>query len=66
MLAAPLDRVFTSLPSVSNSSEETLSQDFGDVCRSRFDRGTMAALVFESEGRLGDERLIASFFVASI
>ena len=41
-----------------NSSEETLSHDFGDVCRSRFDRGTLAALVFESEGRFGDERLV--------
>jgi glutamate carboxypeptidase len=41
-----------------NSSEETLSQDFGDVCRSRFDNGTLAALVFESEGRLGEERLM--------
>src|SRR5439155_10384350 len=41
-----------------NSSEETLSQDFGDVCRSRFDRDTLAALVFEAEGRLGQERLM--------
>src|SRR2546426_1713307 len=41
-----------------NSSEETLSQDFADVCRNRFDRDTLAALVFESEGRLGDERLV--------
>ena len=41
-----------------NSSEETLSHDFGDVCRSRFDNSTLAALVFESEGRLGDERLM--------
>jgi glutamate carboxypeptidase len=41
-----------------NSSEETLSHDFGEVCRARFDRGTRAALVFESEGRLGDERLM--------
>jgi glutamate carboxypeptidase len=41
-----------------NSSEETLSQDFGEVCRSRFDKETMAALVFESEGRLGEERLV--------
>ncbi len=41
-----------------NSSEETLSHDFGDVCRSHFDHGTLAALVFESEGRLGDERLM--------
>ena len=41
-----------------NSSEETLSPDFGDVCRARFDRKTLAALVFESEGRLGDESLM--------
>ncbi len=41
-----------------NSSEETLSQDFGDVCRSRFMPGTRAALVFEAEGRLGGERLM--------
>jgi glutamate carboxypeptidase len=41
-----------------NSSEETLSQDFGEVCRRRFERGTLAALVFESEGRFGQERLV--------
>jgi glutamate carboxypeptidase len=41
-----------------NSSEETLSQDFGEICRARFDRGTLAALVFEAEGRLGEERLL--------
>ena len=41
-----------------NSSEETLSHDFGDICRARFDRETLAALVFESEGRLGEQRLI--------
>ncbi|HKS35682.1 MAG TPA: M20/M25/M40 family metallo-hydrolase, partial [Verrucomicrobiae bacterium] len=41
-----------------NSSEETLSHDFGDVCRRRFDRETLAALVFESEGRFGNERLM--------
>ncbi len=41
-----------------NSSEETLSDDFGQVCRSRFDGQTLAALVFESEGRLGEERLL--------
>lgn len=41
-----------------NSSEETLSQDFGDLCRAHFDRNTIAALVFESEGRLGEERLM--------
>ncbi len=41
-----------------NSSEETLSHDFGDVCRARFVPGTRAALVFEAEGRLGSERLM--------
>jgi glutamate carboxypeptidase len=41
-----------------NSSEETLSQDFGEVCRNRLDHDTQAALVFESEGRLGEERLM--------
>ncbi|HAM72109.1 MAG TPA: hypothetical protein DCM86_10745 [Verrucomicrobiales bacterium] len=43
-----------------NSSEETLSQDFGEVCRSRFDPGTLAALVFEAEGRLGEDRLVVA------
>jgi len=41
-----------------NSSEEVISKDFGDLCRARFDAGTLAALVFESEGRLGEERLL--------
>ncbi len=41
-----------------NSSEEELSQDFGDVCRTRFEKETLAALVFEAEGRLGQERLM--------
>ena len=41
-----------------NSSEEMLSHDFGEVCRSRLDNNTLAALVFESEGRLGEERLM--------
>jgi glutamate carboxypeptidase len=41
-----------------NSSEETLSQDFGEVCRKRLGPSTRAALVFEAEGRLGDERLM--------
>jgi glutamate carboxypeptidase len=36
-----------------NSSEECYSPDFGDVCRAHFDHGTLAALVFESEGRVG-------------
>ena len=41
-----------------NSSEETLSQDFGEICRSRFAKDTRAALVFESEGRFGEEKLL--------
>jgi len=41
-----------------NSSEECFSPDFGDVCRARFDANTLGALIFESEGRLGDERLM--------
>ncbi len=41
-----------------NSSEEMLSHDFGDVCRARFDQNTLAALVFEAEGRLGLESLM--------
>lgn len=41
-----------------NSSEETYSPDFGEVCRSRFDRQTRAALVFEAEGRLADQHLM--------
>ncbi len=41
-----------------NSSEEVLSHDFGDLCRSRFPEGTLAALVFEAEGRLGSDRLL--------
>ena len=38
-----------------NASEECYSPDFGEVCRAHFDRGTLAALVFESEGRAGKE-----------
>jgi len=41
-----------------NSSEETLAQDFGEVCRARFSQDTLAALVFEAEGRFGEERLV--------
>jgi len=41
-----------------NSSEERFSPDFGELCRSRFDRDTLAALVFEAEGRLGEEHLM--------
>lgn len=41
-----------------NSSEEQFSPDFGEMCRSRFDGETLAALVFEAEGRLDRERLL--------
>ena len=41
-----------------NSSEERFSNDFGDVCRSRFDAATLAALVFESEGRRDNKSLM--------
>jgi glutamate carboxypeptidase len=44
-----------------NSSEECYSPDFGDVCRAHFDGGTLGALVFESEGRVGNEsRLVVA------
>lgn len=39
-----------------NSSEECISPDFGEVCRRRFEPGTLAALVFEAEGRREDLR----------
>lgn len=41
-----------------NSSEEMFSPDFGHLCRKHFDAGTLAALVFETEGRLGQEHLM--------
>ncbi|MSU59219.1 MAG: M20/M25/M40 family metallo-hydrolase [Pedosphaera sp.] len=41
-----------------NSSEEVYSPDFGALCRKHFDKGTLAALVFETEGRLGNEHLM--------
>jgi len=41
-----------------NSSEEMYSPDFGDVCRKHFSQDTLAALVFEAEGRLGQEHLM--------
>jgi len=41
-----------------NSAEERFSPDFGELCRSRFDKQTLAALVFEAEGRLGEEHLM--------
>lgn len=41
-----------------NSSEEMFSPDFGVLCRQHFDPHTLAALVFETEGRLGEEHLM--------
>jgi glutamate carboxypeptidase len=41
-----------------NSSEERFSPDFGAVCRERFGAETLAALVFEAEGRLGGDHLM--------
>ncbi len=43
-----------------NSSEEMFSPDFGTVCCARFEKNTLAALVFEAEGRLGAERLMVT------
>lgn len=41
-----------------NSSEEVLSHDFGELCRQRIWPGTLASLVFEAEGRFGNDRLL--------
>ena len=41
-----------------NSSEERLTCDLAELCRSRLDGHTLAALVFEAEGRFGDEHLM--------
>ncbi|HTL55928.1 MAG TPA: M20/M25/M40 family metallo-hydrolase [Candidatus Limnocylindrales bacterium] len=41
-----------------NSSEECFGDDFEEVCRRRFDSGTVAALVFEAEGRAGQDRAL--------
>ena len=41
-----------------NSSEECFSDDFGDVCRRGFDKDTLAALVFEAEGRAADNMFL--------
>lgn len=43
-----------------NSSEEVLSHDFGELCRERMQRTTLAALVFEAEGRFGDSCLLVT------
>ena len=41
-----------------NSSEEQFAEDFGGLCRSRFDPQTLAALVFEGEGRRDGKPLL--------
>jgi glutamate carboxypeptidase len=41
-----------------NSSEEQFSPDFATVCRERLTPETLAALVFEAEGRKGNSRLV--------
>lgn len=41
-----------------NAAEEMYSPDFGRVCTARFAPQTLAALVFEAEGRLGHEHLV--------
>lgn len=41
-----------------NSSEEEFSPDFGAICRERMDAGTLAALVFEAEGRAHGRSLV--------
>ncbi len=43
-----------------NSSEENLPKDFAGICRSRIDSGTLAALVFEAEGRMGSRSLLVT------
>jgi glutamate carboxypeptidase len=43
-----------------NSSEEEYSPDFGEVCKQRMASNTLAALVFESEGRLGEQHLVVT------
>src|SRR5436190_3307039 len=43
-----------------NSSEEMYSPDFGQLCRSRFNGGTLAALVFEAESRCGNQHLMVT------
>ena len=43
-----------------NSSEERLSNDFQQVCGSRFEPRTLAVLVFEAENRAGDKRLMVA------
>jgi glutamate carboxypeptidase len=41
-----------------NAAEEQFSADFGELCRSLFDPQTLAALVFEAEGRRDGRRVV--------
>ena len=62
-LRALAPRVFTSVTwrLLWNSSEEVLSPDFGDLCRTRLGTDTLAALVFEAEGKgPGVRRLVVA------
>jgi glutamate carboxypeptidase len=43
-----------------NSSEEEFSPDFAGLCRARLDADTLAALLFEAEGRAGGETLLVA------
>jgi glutamate carboxypeptidase len=43
-----------------NSSEERLSEDFDQVCLSRFEKPTLAVLVFEAENKAGNNRLMVA------
>jgi glutamate carboxypeptidase len=43
-----------------NSSEERFSPDFEQLCRSRFDAGTLAALIFEAQGHSQTETLLVT------
>ncbi len=55
---APTEFAATTWRLFLNSAEEMFSPDFGELCRSRCGSDTLAALVFESEGRLGEEHLM--------
>lgn len=41
-----------------NSSEEAFSPDFSTLCREQFDSRTLAALIFEAEGRAGKQSMV--------
>ncbi len=41
-----------------NSAEERYSPDFGSICRTECGSKAIAAMIFETEGRLGKERLM--------